>query len=116
MGGLPGTALTIQDVGVPEIILHGPKGLEEIFKATRRFIILKDLQVKMAPCSEGDIFEDTVMSVRYVPLKKCPPKLDAEVNEMDVEVDGLDIGVQSLNQSSPSVSMKFCLILDFIIF
>lgn len=27
MGGLPGTALTIQDVGVPEITLHGPTGL-----------------------------------------------------------------------------------------
>lgn len=27
IGGLPGTALTIQDVGVPEITLHGPKGL-----------------------------------------------------------------------------------------
>lgn len=27
IGGLPGTALTIQDVGVSEITLHGPKGL-----------------------------------------------------------------------------------------
>lgn len=27
MGGLPGAALTIQDVGVPEITLHGPEGL-----------------------------------------------------------------------------------------
>lgn len=27
IGGLPGTALTIQDVGVPQITLHGPKGL-----------------------------------------------------------------------------------------
>lgn len=27
IGGLPGIALTIQDVGVPEITLHGPKGL-----------------------------------------------------------------------------------------
>lgn len=27
IGGLPGIALTIQDVGVPEITLHGPPGL-----------------------------------------------------------------------------------------
>jgi hypothetical protein len=26
IGGLPGVALTIQDVGVPEITLHGPAG------------------------------------------------------------------------------------------
>lgn len=30
LGGLPGTALTIQDVGVPEITLHGPDGLVKI--------------------------------------------------------------------------------------
>lgn len=30
IGGLPGIALTIQDVGVPEITLHGPKGLVSI--------------------------------------------------------------------------------------
>jgi ribonuclease Z len=27
LGGLPGVALTIQDVGVPEITLHGPEGV-----------------------------------------------------------------------------------------
>lgn len=27
MGGLPGVSLTIQDVGVPQITLHGPDGL-----------------------------------------------------------------------------------------
>lgn len=27
IGGLPGIALTIQDVGVPHITLHGPKGI-----------------------------------------------------------------------------------------
>lgn len=38
MGGLPGTALTIQDVGVPQITLHGPKGLVSyVFKNTRRY-------------------------------------------------------------------------------
>lgn len=27
LGGLPGLALTIQDVGVPQVTLHGPEGL-----------------------------------------------------------------------------------------
>jgi len=26
IGGLPGVSLTIQDVGVPEITIHGPEG------------------------------------------------------------------------------------------
>lgn len=45
LGGLPGVALTVQDVGVPQITLHGPDGLEELFAATRRFVVLRDLQV-----------------------------------------------------------------------
>lgn len=32
IGGLPGVALTIQDVGVPEITLHGPKGVVSYFE------------------------------------------------------------------------------------
>lgn len=30
IGGLPGVALTIQDIGVPTITLHGPPGLVRI--------------------------------------------------------------------------------------
>ncbi|XP_075230593.1 ribonuclease Z [Lycorma delicatula] len=69
IGGLPGVSLTIQDVGVPEITIHGPEGIVDIFSATRRFIILKDLSVKMADYKEQSYFEDNVMRVNYVPLK-----------------------------------------------
>ncbi|KAK5641003.1 hypothetical protein RI129_009550 [Pyrocoelia pectoralis] len=70
IGGLPGTALTIQDVGVPQIVLHGPEGLDEIFLATRRFVILRDLKVEVANCDRSNTFEDNVMEVKYVPIKK----------------------------------------------
>ncbi|XP_021942472.1 ribonuclease Z, mitochondrial-like [Zootermopsis nevadensis] len=68
IGGLPGLALTIQDVGVPEITLHGPAGTDEIFRATQRFVILKYLSVKMACCPAGGYFEDSVMTVHYLPI------------------------------------------------
>ncbi|XP_074040729.1 ribonuclease Z isoform X2 [Leptinotarsa decemlineata] len=68
IGGLPGTALTIQDVGVPDITLHGPAGLDEIFVATKRFVIIKDLKIHMAVCNEHNFFEDNVMRVEYVPI------------------------------------------------
>ncbi|XP_018570801.1 ribonuclease Z, mitochondrial [Anoplophora glabripennis] len=70
IGGLPGTALTIQDVGVPEITLHGPPGLDEVFAATKRFVVIRDLKIHMADCSENNVFEDNVISVRYVPLTR----------------------------------------------
>ncbi|XP_050298698.1 ribonuclease Z, mitochondrial isoform X2 [Anthonomus grandis grandis] len=87
IGGLPGTALTIQDVGVPEITLHGPEGLNEIFPATRRFVVLRDLKVKVAECTENNHFEDNVMSVKYVPICKNV-KIDndcSDVADQDVQ-------------------------------
>lgn len=67
IGGLPGVALTIQDVGVPEITLHGPPGTDAIFAATRRFVILKDLAIQLADLQNQE-FEDNVMTVKYVPI------------------------------------------------
>ncbi|KAI8435659.1 hypothetical protein MSG28_003922 [Choristoneura fumiferana] len=58
IGGLPGLSLTLQDVGVPQITLHGPDGLDELYNATRRFVIMKDMQVTMAKCSPSEDFED----------------------------------------------------------
>ncbi|XP_049776088.1 ribonuclease Z, mitochondrial [Schistocerca cancellata] len=80
IGGLPGVALTIQDVGVPEIILHGPPGTDEIFSATRRFVVLKDLTVQLADLQNQE-FEDNVMTVKYVPLFEA--QLDDE-NKTDI--------------------------------
>uniref|UniRef100_A0A8D8W545 Zinc phosphodiesterase ELAC protein 2 n=1 Tax=Cacopsylla melanoneura TaxID=428564 RepID=A0A8D8W545_9HEMI len=68
LGGLPGLALTIQDVGVPEITLHGPDGLEQIFVGTRRFVVLKNLSVITKECVAYDKYEDHIISVTYVPL------------------------------------------------
>ncbi|KAM3964340.1 ribonuclease Z [Aphomia sociella] len=68
IGGLPGLSLTLQDVGVPNITLHGPEGLDELYNATRRFVIMKDMNVTMAKCSPSEDFEDNVMNVKYVLL------------------------------------------------
>lgn len=69
VGGLPGIALTIQDVGLPLINLHGAPGLDDLFQATSRFIILDHLKVLHVDATEpGAIYEDTVMKVDYVPV------------------------------------------------
>ncbi|KAJ8727934.1 hypothetical protein PYW08_016319 [Mythimna loreyi] len=95
IGGLPGLSLTLQDVGVPNITLHGPDGLDELYAATKRFVIMKDMQVTMAKCSPSEDFDDNVMSVKYVLLgphdniltgKDKPslvrkPKLDAHLEK-----------------------------------
>ncbi|XP_066140566.1 ribonuclease Z, mitochondrial [Euwallacea fornicatus] len=106
MGGLPGTALTIQDVGVPEITLHGPNGLSDIFSATRRFVVIKDLRIRMADCSETAIFEDNVMRVKYVSLYKkknesCEIEQVNHTSQLDnsSESEGKPTRSRSLSQS-----------------
>ncbi|KAJ9587573.1 hypothetical protein L9F63_019004, partial [Diploptera punctata] len=40
---------------------------DEIFTATQRFVVLKDLAINMESCTSEDFFEDSVMTVEYVP-------------------------------------------------
>lgn len=68
MGGLPGMSLTIQDYGVQKINIHGPKGITQLFNATRKFVLLRDLNVNEATCH--DEFKDSCMSIKYVNLIK----------------------------------------------
>uniref|UniRef100_A0A182P4Q1 Zinc phosphodiesterase ELAC protein 2 n=1 Tax=Anopheles epiroticus TaxID=199890 RepID=A0A182P4Q1_9DIPT len=70
IGGLPGICLTMQDVGVPAVSLHGPPGLDELFKAMRRFVILKDMKVEASEYATGDVYEDHVMTLRYIVINR----------------------------------------------
>ncbi|KAI5723587.1 hypothetical protein M8J76_008409 [Diaphorina citri] len=89
LGGLLGLALTIQDVGVPEINLHGPEGLEEIFVGTKRFVVLKNLSIITKECPAYEKFEDHILSVTYVPLA----------------ANNQDLAVKDSDKSSPSPSV-----------
>lgn len=40
---------------------------DELYNATRRFVVMKDMKVNMAKCNKED-FEDSVMTVKYVLL------------------------------------------------
>lgn len=70
MGGLPGVALTMQDTGISEILLHGPKGTSDIFDAIKKFVKLRDITLSEAMYNEHKPFVDNVMKVQYVLLTK----------------------------------------------
>jgi hypothetical protein len=53
---------------------------DEIFAATQRFVILRDLSVKMACCSAGGHFEDSVMTVHYLPITVSPVSATKDMN------------------------------------
>ena len=39
---------------------------DELYNATKRFVIMKEMNVTMAQCSPSVDFEDNVMTVKYV--------------------------------------------------
>ncbi|KFB53726.1 AGAP009743-PA-like protein [Anopheles sinensis] len=89
IGGLPGICLTMQDVGVPAVSLHGPPGLEELFKAMRRFVILKDMKVDASEYGTGDVYEDHVMTVRYISIKRDTANIETNTSEVQEEEEAL---------------------------
>lgn len=99
MGGLPGIALTIQDSGVTNINLHGPRGIAELFYATRRFILLKELSVTENNCDDDNVFEDSCMSVKYVNLTKKQNNSQSDYSQI-VNTDDTNYYVHDFNKRS----------------
>lgn len=69
IGGIPGLSLTIQDAGVPQITLHGPTKLRDIFHGMRKFVVLKNLKVDAPECNQNGFYDDIVLKVHYLPLR-----------------------------------------------
>lgn len=90
-GGVPGLCLTLQEIGVPKLNLHGPPGIDEIFESTRKFVVLRNMTVEAPECNEGGFFEDSVMRVSYVPLYKDDIKpVQKQLEPVTLQADNAD--------------------------
>ncbi|XP_014673631.1 PREDICTED: ribonuclease Z, mitochondrial-like [Priapulus caudatus] len=67
IGGLPGMALTLRDIGVPKIVIHGPPGLQKLFIMTKGFMMTKDMNIEKRTYTD-EPFTDNMMTVNYVPI------------------------------------------------
>ncbi|XP_054711118.1 ribonuclease Z, mitochondrial-like [Uloborus diversus] len=65
-GGLLGLSLTVQDIGVPEINIHGPPGIDMLFENSQSFVLAKDIKIVMKNFKEP--FVDNCMEVNYIPI------------------------------------------------
>lgn len=99
MGGLPGMALTIQENGVPDIKIHGPKGCSDLFKAVERFVILKDLEVEEAACLSEEPYTDTAMSVTYVYLSNGESESSSESESEPMVLDTTNYYEYAMNSN-----------------
>lgn len=41
---------------------------DELYNATKRFVIMKEMKVTMAKCTPSEDYEDNALSVKYVVL------------------------------------------------
>lgn len=78
-GGTAGMCLTLQDFKCEKVNIHGPPGIDKMFRAARKFLRTTNLEVSVPKCEEGDMFEDSVMSVRYVPLQRDVEQAATEI-------------------------------------
>ncbi|CAG9798183.1 unnamed protein product [Chironomus riparius] len=106
VGGVCGLCLTLQEIGVPKINLHGPSGIDEIFDATKKFVVLRNMKVETPECKDGEFWEDSVLRVNYVPLHKTksaepetPIKDESKNDETEdwTEKDRLEYNIQDDN-------------------
>ncbi|KAF0298693.1 Ribonuclease Z, mitochondrial [Amphibalanus amphitrite] len=67
VGGVLGALLTLNDIGVPALTLHGPPGLSALYDDTRSFIQLRGMNVQHRSDTDSD-FVDVGLKVRAVPL------------------------------------------------
>lgn len=91
-GGVPGLCLTLQEIGVPKLNLHGPTGIKDIFDSTRKFVVLRNMKVEAPECLDGGFYEDSVLRVNYVPLYKNNQKPNVKSPSLERETRTHDNG------------------------
>lgn len=110
-GGVPGLSLTLQEIGVPKIHLHGPSGIQDIFNSARRFVVLKDMAVETPECIEGGFYQDSVIRVNYIPLYKAinnDTGLIAGWSEKDLTKEEIEGHFESVKKMQDHVMAYAC--------
>ncbi|KAG1651091.1 Zinc phosphodiesterase ELAC protein 2 [Nymphon striatum] len=66
IGGLPGLSLTLQDIGVTEVFVHGPSQIPDLYHMSKTFLNASEIKIQHY---EADMYSDGAMTVKTVPIK-----------------------------------------------
>ncbi|XP_023237388.1 ribonuclease Z, mitochondrial-like [Centruroides sculpturatus] len=97
-GGLPGLSLTVQEIGIPKIFLHGPPNLSKLYDTMKCVIDMKDLTVEYKSY-ENKVFVDNSMEVKYVPLSSEVTKDGTEPLKAEAESNNSQNGARKKHKS-----------------
>lgn len=92
-GGLLGCILTVQDIGVPVLTIHGPPGLGEIYNRTtgiaRSFAHFNILEAKSRPVTEGP-YQDESLRVTPVVIGNISESASLAHLDKRIKLNGTD--------------------------
>jgi len=100
MGGLPGLCLSIRSAGAPDVTVHGPKGVMDIYEATKGFLLLFEFDVLAH--NGSDVFDDGSIKVDSVELARNCQKPVLSLNQSPWNVDYLE-GFDDPEKVNPNV-------------
>lgn len=116
IGGIPGLALTLQDVGVPEINIYGTTVIDHLLQTARKFIVLRNMEVNVIDPEVNCRFKDSTMTVTCVPLRlpsdsimqRSPPakKWRDEDSSSDDEIQDYYAYERNFGRDAPSGSKQ----------
>ncbi|GFT01312.1 zinc phosphodiesterase ELAC protein 2 [Trichonephila clavipes] len=105
LGGLLGLSLTIQDMGVPEINLHGPPDIDCLYEHSSSFVCMKNLNIVTR--SFNDPFCDDCMEIKKIPIFKTVNPLDSvNYSSSSEELNSSDSDDNCVNHKSKKLKLS----------
>lgn len=85
VGGIPGLAMTLREIGINKVMVHGPAAIKEFSRAAGTFLGQEKVAIEALCCERGQltVFDDHCLSVTKVELMpesspELPVSLDVE--------------------------------------
>ncbi|KAL7748763.1 hypothetical protein RI367_005918 [Sorochytrium milnesiophthora] len=70
VGGIPGMLLTLGDVGLKQVNIHGPENTTHFLASTRHFIYRSSVALEAhEPCVDGTQYQDENVRIQATPLR-----------------------------------------------
>ncbi|XP_076298714.1 ribonuclease Z [Lasioglossum baleicum] len=70
IGGILGLLLTLQEIGLPKVMLHGSEEIAEFLNKSLMFTTFSKLKFSFASINESEPYKDSVLTIWYVPISK----------------------------------------------
>ncbi|XP_076652288.1 ribonuclease Z isoform X2 [Halictus rubicundus] len=70
IGGVIGLLLTMQEIGLPKVMLHGSEEIAEFLSKSQIFTSFSKLKFSFASVNESEPYKDSVLTIWYVPISK----------------------------------------------